>query len=74
MGDVGGVFDDDFKVDVFFVVFGGFDRCYQCVDGIDIGGIVDFWDYDLVQLFVCLFQQVDYIVILEGCVQFVDFD
>lgn len=56
MGDIGGGFDDYFKGNWFGLIFGVFNCGYQCINGIDIFGIVNFGDYDLIQVIVILFK------------------
>ena len=72
MGDAGGGFDDDLKADALLPALGGLDGGDQRIDGIDIVGIADLGDHDLVQPLAGLFQQVHHVAIPIGRVEAVD--
>ena len=74
MGDTGGGFDDDFKADPLFAALGGFNRRDQRIDRINVSGVADLGNHDLVQTVARLFQQIDDVAIPEGRVQTVDPD
>ena len=74
MGDAGGGFDDQFKIDRFLAALGGLNPGDERVNGVDVGRATDLGDHDLVDPVGAVFQHLDKVLIPVGGVETVDPD
>src|SRR6056297_1711028 len=72
MGDAGGRLDDDLEGDGLLSALGGLDCGDQRVDGVDVGGIADLRDHDLVDPVARVLEHLNDVAVPEGRVEPVD--
>src|SRR6056297_2269483 len=72
MGDAGGRLDDDLEGDGLLSALGGLDCGDQRVDGVDVGGVADLRDHDLVDPVARVLEHFDYVAVPVGRVEPVD--